>query len=399
MAITRESFPASIQAKKGRLYAVIQFTEDGKRKTVWRSLGLPEGTNKSKAQKTLRVVVSDFEAEYARNLEMKNNPEAAVPIFNFMCTYLDRVQPRLQINTYRGYKVMVYGRIQTYFEERPTITVGNITPNDIKGFYTYLDENGLTGMTMVHYHALLHRAFVQAFKDEVIDANPFDRVERPKKSKFQSKYYTDKELATLLEVTQDDSIYPVIMLAGGLGLRRSEALGVRWSRIDFEKRTVLLDTKIVEYNKNGEIVVEPVYEMKNASSRRTLPLPGPVFDMLLHEREKQEMYREMFKDSYDITYSDFVCVDELGRLLKPSYVSQHFSLLLEKYGLQHIRLHDLRHTFASLLLKNGVPLINVSRFLGHSDISTTANIYAHLDLASKQIGADAIEEILKSAKI
>ena len=138
--------------------------------------------------------------------------------------------------------------------------------------------------------------------------------------------------------------------------------------------------------------------MKNKSSQRTLPLPEPVLEMLSEEKEKQTLYRKMFKGSYNRKYDDFVCVNELGDLIRPSYVTQHFSDLLKKYGLRHIRFHDLRHTFASILIGQDVPLINVSNFLGHSDLSTTANIYAHLDKASKQTSADIMTGILNKAK-
>ena len=204
--------------------------------------------------------------------------------------------------------------------------------------------------------------------------NPFDRIDRPKKNKFHGANYSKEELVTLLELTRTDVIYPAILLAGGMGLRRSEALGIRWSRIDWEKKTVLLDTKIVEYKENGKVIVRPEEEMKNKSSRRTLPLPEPVYQMLEEEKEKQDMYRRLFKGSYNRKYDDFVCVNELGELIRPSYVTQHFSDLLKKYGLRHIRFHDLRHTFASLLISQNVPLINVSNFLGHSDLATTVDI-------------------------
>lgn len=106
----------------------------------------------------------------------------------------------------------------------------------------------------------------------------------------------------------------------------------------------------------------------------------------------------MFKKSYNRKFDDYVCVNQLGELLRPSYVTHHFSDLLKKLGMRHIRFHDLRHTFASILIGKEVPLINVSNFLGHSDISTTANIYAHLDKASKQSSADVISDIFNKAK-
>ena len=392
------TLPASIQPKKGRLYAVIQTKENGKSKSVWRSLGLPEGSNKSRINKAFREVVKQFEEEYAERLARGNRPPADIPIFEYMCGYLKKIQQNLQKNTVESYHSMIYGKIRRYFSARSHLTVGNLTVKDVENFYETLYEDGVVANTVIHYHAILRRAFKQAFKDEMIDVNPFDRIDRPKKNKFHGSNYSREELVALLELTRTDVIYPAILLAGGMGLRRSEALGMRWSRIDWEKKTVLLDTKIVEYKENGKVIVRPEEEMKNKSSRRTLPLPEPVYQMLEEKKEKQDMYRRLFRGSYSRKCDDFVCVNELGELIRPSYVTQHFSDLLKKYGLRHIRFHDLRHTFASLLISQNVPLINVSNYLGHSDLATTSNIYAHLDKASKQASADIMSDILNMTK-
>ena len=388
-------FAASVQSKKGRLYAVMQVKKDGTTKPVWRALGLSEGANKTKVNKAFREVVAQYEQEFWEEQERGGRPPADIPVYDYLVSYLKRVEPELQKNTIVSYRSMTNGKIRRYFQRRPQLTVGNLKPQDIQDFYQSLFADGVVANTVIHYHALLRRAFQQAFKEERIDANPFDRVGRPKKNKFHGENYTQEELLTLLHLARGDVIYPAILLAGAMGLRRSEALGVRWSRIDWEKRTVLLDTKIVEYRENGKKKVEPVEEMKNKSSRRTLPLPDPVVEMLQVQKEHREVYRKMFQGSYSTQYLDYLCVNQLGELLRPSYVTDHFRELLEKYGLRHIRFHDLRHTFASLLINQDVPLINVSNFLGHSDLSTTANIYAHLDKASKQASAAVISDILQ----
>lgn len=388
-------FAASVQSKKGRLYAVMQVKKEGTTKPVWRALGLPEGANKTKVNKAFREVVARYEQEFWEEQERGGRPPADIPVYDYLVSYLKRVEPELQKNTIVSYRSMTNGKIRRYFQRRPQLTVGNLKPQDIQDFYQSLFADGVVANTVIHYHALLRRAFQQAFKEERIDANPFDRVGRPKKNKFHGENYTQEELLTLLHLARGDVIYPAILLAGAMGLRRSEALGVRWSRIDWEKRTVLLDTKIVEYRENGKKKVEPVEEMKNKASRRTLPLPDPVVEMLQMQKEHREVYRKMFQGSYNTQYLDYVCVNQLGELLRPSYVTDHFRELLEKYGLRHIRFHDLRHTFASLLINQDVPLINVSNFLGHSDLSTTANIYAHLDKASKQASAAVISDILQ----
>ena len=93
---------------------------------------------------------------------------------------------------------------------------------------------------------------------------------------------------------------------------------------------------------------------------------------------------------YDRRYLDYICVDEMGKRLSPNYLSAAFPRLLEVNGLRHIRFHDLRHSCASLLLANGVPMKQIQEWLGHSDFSTTANIYAHLDYSSKLSSAEAM---------
>ena len=253
---------ASLQAKKGRLYAVIQRKcPDGKFKSVWRALGLPEDTPKTKVNKAFREVVANYETEAAEEIERANRPQNEIPVFEYMSVWLEKAAKDLQINTYNSYHSMIYGKIRRYFEHRD-LTVGTVKPKDIEGFYDSLFDEGVVANTVIHYHAVLRKAFQQAFKDELIDANPFDRVDRPKKNKFQGENYSEEELLALLKLTKDDPIYPAIMLAGGLGLRRSEALGVRWSRINFEERYVLLDTKIVESKDEGGKFIRAVEEMK-----------------------------------------------------------------------------------------------------------------------------------------
>ena len=127
---------------------------------------------------------------------------------------------------------------------------------------------------------------------------------------------------------------------------------------------------------------------------RTLPLVPFVRERLLQFREEQAQNRKLCGNCYNKKFLDYICVNEIGDLIKPDYVSEQFPRLLEKYDLRRIRFHDLRHSCASLLLKNGVQLKEIQEWLGHSDFSTTANIYAHLDYSSKLNSAGAMMESL-----
>ena len=154
---------------------------------------------------------------------------------------------------------------------------------------------------------------------------------------------------------------------------------MKWSSIDFERKSITINHKVTEQLVNGKYVPVVSDVMKNKTSCRTLPLIPAVEEELLKQKEKQQLYRKLFKKSYRTEYLDFVCTDQEGKLIRPNFVTEHFDWLLTKYGLKHIRFHDLRHSCASLMVMNGVSMKQVQEWLGHSTFSTTADIYAHLD--------------------
>lgn len=145
-------------------------------------------------------------------------------------------------------------------------------------------------------------------------------------------------------------------------------------------------------NVKGERVTIKKDKAKNKSSLRTYPLIPFLKERLLEAKKQQEENRKLCGRAYNKEYLGYVCVDVIGNLIKPNYVSSTFGKLLAKNNLRHIRFHDLRHTCASLLLANGVPMEQVKEWLGHSEISTTVDIYGHLQYATKKQSAAAIEQ-------
>lgn len=201
---------------------------------------------------------------------------------------------------------------------------------------------------------------------------------------------TDSEMPAQNNSAGFDITPTSVVEAQYYGLRRSEVLGLRWSAIDMEHKTISISHKVIEAEVDGKFVPMGEDVLKTKSSFRTLPLIPAVGIILLEEKEKQEMYRRLFKKSYCRDYLDYICVDQCGKLLRPNYVTEHFSWLIEKYGLRKVRFHDLRHTCASLLLSNGISMKQIQIWLGHSTFSTTADIYAHLDYSAQEASANAM---------
>ncbi|NLA76882.1 MAG: site-specific integrase, partial [Clostridiales bacterium] len=130
---------------------------------------------------------------------------------------------------------------------------------------------------------------------------------------------------------------------------------------------------------------------KTKSSLRTLPLVGTFKEYFTEVKKAEELNKKVCGNCYNYDYDGYIFVDELGERMKPDYLTGYFPQYIQKHGLKKMRFHDLRHSCASLLLANGVPLKQIQEWLGHSDFSTTANIYAHLDYTSKISSAQAME--------
>lgn len=275
--------------------------------------------------------------------------------------------------------------------EHKQIPLKELTPTDIQRYYTHcLLVEHVSANTVIHRHANIHKALKYAFKVGLIPYNPADRVERPRKNSFSSEIYGDKELEALFAAAKGTRLELAVILGAFYGLRRSEIVGLKWDAIDFEKKRFSIQYTVTETNIGGKQTIVEKERTKTKSSRRTLPIVEPFEKLLLELRTAQEENRRVCGRSYCTDYLEFVYVDELGQRIKPGYITMAFQKLLQKNGLKRIRFHDLRHSCASLLYEHGVSLKDIQEWLGHSTISTTANIYTHLDYSSKETSANAI---------
>lgn len=204
-------------------------------------------------------------------------------------------------------------------------------------------------------------------------------IDKRRVVRYIGSFYDAEEVNKLFEVSKGTKLELLILFGAFYGLGRSEALGLKWDAIDFENDSITIRHTVTSVTLDGKVQLVAADTTKTKSSLRTLPLVPFVKERLLLLKKEQENNRRLCGRSYHKQYAGYVCINEIGDLIKPHYVTEQFPKLLDANGLRRIRFHDLRHSCASLMLANGVPMKQIQDWLGHSDFSTTANIYAHLD--------------------
>ena len=327
-----------LSEKKGYYYAVLNYKDyTGKRKSKWVSTGLPVKGNKRRAEKILADIKRDFVPEEPKRIE------ANMLFSDYMESWLNIIKGSVAVPTYSSYSEIVNKNIIPYFRERK-ITLQGLTAKDIQAFYLH-ELQRVSASTVIHYHANIHKALKYAVKIDLIEVNPADKVERPKRKQYVGSFYDADEINALFEAAKGTKLELPILFGAFYGLRRSEAVGLKWDAIDFEQNTIVIRHTVTQCNVDGKKVIVASDTTKTKSSRRTLPLVPFVKERLLALKEEQAENRRLCGRSYIKEYLGYVCVNEIGDLIKPSYVTRSFSKLLQANGFRHIRFHDLRHPY------------------------------------------------------
>ena len=331
-----------LQIKNDYYYMVLSYLDaNGKRKQPWFPTGLPIKNNKKRAEKMLL----ELRQTYVPPAEHKSNGELSADMLfaDFMELWLGVVRNSIEKTTFSSYTQMVKGKIAPYFR-KTGIKLGELQARHIQSFYLY-ELKTVSASTVIHEHANIHKALKYAVKMDLIPYNPADKVERPKKQKYIADYYRLEELEQLFEATKDHPYSLLIQITAFYGLRRSEALGLRWDAIDFERNTITIRHIVTNAKIDGKYEIVREDRAKTKSSLRSLPLVDNIREKLLALKEQQKENKRICGNCYNREYDGYVFVDVMGNIFNPRNLSSNFSKLLELKGLRHIRFHDLRHPY------------------------------------------------------
>ena len=373
-----------LQVKKGYYYAVINYLDSvGKRHSKWLSTGLPEKGNKRKAQAFLTEAQNNFVIP-----KEMGDLSTDMLFADYLEEWVEIVKVRVKLPTYASYSGMIKNTIAPYFRAKK-IKLKELEARHLQQFYTEKLRT-VKANTAIHYHAVIHQALKYAVKTDMLTQNVATKVDRPKKNAFQPTFIDADELLHLFDILRGTKLELPVLVSAFYGLRRGEVVGLKWDAIDFERGTLTVKHTVTTITLDGKELDLAQDSAKTKSSMRTLPLVSPFTEFFKQVKEAQEYNKKVCGNCYNYDYDGYVFVDEMGERLKPDYLTNQFPRFVERHGMKRMRFHDLRHTCASMMLDNRVPLKQIQEWLGHSDFGTTANIYAHLDYSSKISSAQAM---------
>ncbi len=355
--------------KRGNLYSFVYYAyaPNGERKQIWES-GFKTKKDAEKRQR-------EFNNEFKKRLVSDRKTVA-----DFLKKYISICRKKqLSPNTISGY-IVNCRHINSVIGD---VFLNEITADMLDFLFDTLSGEGLSGTSCLYIYRTLHSAFELAVKRREIEYNYCDMIDPPKKNKFVAIPIEENHCKTLFSFLDEYDIrYSLpIFLALFLGLRRGEVLGLKWSDIDFEKSVIHIQRTATPC-KGGFIFTD----CKTEKSNRFLQISSFLIDKINLWRTTQSKF-----GIFDI---DFVFTQDNGKILSATTLNKKFKSVLRSCGIDTTtRFHDLRHTFASYLVNDNVPISVVSQMLGHSKVSTTLDIYTHSDIKQQSLAIKSLEKI------
>lgn len=285
--------------------------------------------------------------------------------------------------------------------------IGHIKLKDLRvsmlnDLYTYLltksvnknNGNPLSPKTVLEHHRLISTVLEQAVKEGILPSNTAHRAEPPKIVKTEVNYFQPEQIIAIEEASLKEPINRrmLIHLLLITGARRGELLGLKWCNVDFENNRIYICNNLLYSPDIG------VYEStpKTQNSKRYISLPVETMQLLTEYKTWQNGRIEYFMGYYQD--KDYVFAQDNVNPIHPDSVTDYLSKFAKKYNLPHINAHAFRHTMASLLYYNGADSVSISNRLGHAQVNTTANIYAHIIDDADRKNAELLSGILKHKK-
>lgn len=336
--------------------------------------------------------------EKLKELENYEEPKAqTTTLVGRMLEWMEQYKKNvLKITTYENY--LGYIRTHVQGSDIADIPLEKLSTSALQKFYNMKLEGTaqrkqLSRRTVEYLHTIIGSALEQAYKNEMIAKNVNEFTVLPKKEEKEIEPLTIEDLEKVLRVAKETDLYSLILLEVFNGMRKGEILGLQWENVDLEKKVLWVRKNLCRVENNDEedgrktklILLEP----KTKKSIREIPLSEEVVKVLKMHKRKQNEQKMLYRDIYQDNGVVFAKAD--GSFEDPREVLRRFHKILKKAGVRKCRFHDLRHTFASILINEGESMKVIQELLGHSTITTTMDIYSHVTKETKKRSIEILE--------
>jgi len=365
---------------------------------IYISLGKDPDTGKYRSHyETVRGTREDAKNRRAELLTQLNTGMFVKPSKLSLAEYLDRwlkeyVYTNLAPRTAEGYELIARRHV---IPALGRITLTDLKPVHIQNYQSQKltsgradGKGGLNPRTVRHHYMMLHTALREAVKLGLLSRNIMDGVTPPSCTRHEWQHLSESDLNRFLELAKPSPYYSLFYLALFTGMRRSELLALRWRDVNL----VLCEAYVsrsLHHLQTGETVIRPP---KSKHGLRTVDLPLSAALLLQEHKDRQEAHQLMRGSK--LSDNDLVFTDVMGKPLLPNTVTHAWIKLVRKAGLQGVRLHDCRHTHASLMLQQGVHPKVVQERLGHASIQMTIDTYSHVSRGIQKAAAEGFDRLL-----
>ncbi len=369
-----------VAERNGVYYVRLSYYDrNHKRRDKFISTGLSGRGAKKKATAMIEQLIEKY-----KYLEKSDHPSKMA---DYLIMWKNLRKSEVAETTYDGYHTYIDRHLVPYFRDL-NLNIQDITAGHIFDYVNYLSNDGgrkdnkIGGQSNTSIRkiiSILRQVFEYAVLYGDIKINPALQVPLPKKTNKKDErqvFLTSEDAQKMLDAFQNEEIGPIVYVTLYYGLRKSEALGLRWQAVDFDANTITINHTVVG---NGHIVRKDT--TKTYTSRRTYELLPDVKALLLKLKDQQDDYKRRLGSGYHM--NDYIFKNPNGVPYRPDSLTRSFKRALARHGLPQMRYHDLRHSTASILVDKGWDINDIKEWLGHADISTTANIYAHISHRKK----------------
>ena len=293
------------------------------------------------------------------------------------------VKTNCHVRTLDGYQSIIDHHLIPAFGY---IHLKQLQPHVIQAYYGKAVSK-LSPRTVHHHHRVLSQSLKYAVRQGYLGRNPCDMVDPPSPRKKAMRTLIPGEVEALLEAASDSYYYPVIYTAVSTGLRQAELLGLRWRDVDLDLLSISVSQ--VLYKRRG---ICEFKEPKTTHSRRCVAMtPKLAIFLRKYQANRESLFRQLNKK---LTLDDLIFASVEGKPIDPGVLTHNFSRIVTRAGLSNVRFHDLRHTFASLMLLRGAKPKVISEALGHSSVAFTMDVYSHIIDGIQNDAVALLDEVL-----